>query len=113
MYRFKDRISLKNIFGSVQFSVIYFIAIFVLFLYMLGDISEDTRVRQEESLNSAVHRCIVSCYCVEGTYPPSLDYMVKHYGLTYDKSSFFIDYRSEGANIYPVVSIIRKGERLE
>ena len=113
MYRFKDRFSLKSIFGSVQFSVVIFIAIFVFFLYMLGNISEDTKARQEESLNSAVHRCIVSCYCVEGTYPPSLDYMVQHYGLTYDKSSFFIDYRPEGANIYPEVAIIRKGERHE
>ena len=113
MYRFKDRISIKNIFGSVQFSVIFVIVVFVIFLYMLGNISEDTRIRQEESLNSAVHRCIVSCYCVEGTYPPNLDYMVQHYGLTYDKSSFFIDYRSEGANIYPEVVVIRKGERHE
>ena len=113
MYRFKDRKSFKDIFGSVQFSVIFFVAIFVFFLYMLGNISDDTKARQEESLNSAVHRCIVSCYCVEGTYPPSLDYMIQHYGLTYDKSSFFIDYRSEGSNIYPEVAIIRKGERHE
>ena len=113
MYRFKERKNLKNLFGSVQFSVIVFVAIFVFFLFMLGNISDDTKARQEESLNSAVQRCIVSCYCVEGTYPPSLDYMIEHYGLTYDKSSFFIDYRPEGANIYPEVVIIRKGEHRE
>ena len=98
-------------FGTIHFSVLVFIAVFVFFLFMLGNISSDTKARQEESLNSAVHRCIVSCYCVEGTYPPNLDYMINHYGLTYDKSAFFIDYRSDGSNIYPEVVIIRKGEK--
>ena len=113
MYRFKERRSLKTLFGSVQFSVIFVIAVFVFFLYMLGNISDDTKARQEESLNSALNRAIVSCYCVEGTYPPNLEYMVEHYGLTYDKDSFFIDYRPEGSNIYPEVVVIRKGERHE
>lgn len=113
MYSFKEKRSLKTLFGSVQFSAVIFIAVFVFFLYMLGNISDDTKARQEESLISALNRCIVSCYCVEGTYPPSLEYMVEHYGLTYDKNSFFIDYRPDGSNIYPEVVVIRKGERRE
>lgn len=109
MYRFSERKSIKNYLSGVRLSMLIFIVLFILFLYLLGGISEDTRNRQEESLNNAINRCIVSCYCVEGTYPPSLDYMLEHYGLTYDKNAFFVDYQAMGSNIYPDVTVIRKG----
>ena len=51
---------------------------------------------------------IVNCYCVEGTYPPSLSYLTEHYGLTYDKDLFFVDYQAIGSNIFPDVTVIRK-----
>ena len=94
---------------GMLFSVLFFVTLAVFFVISLSTISEDTLDRQEESLNSALNRSIVSCYCVEGTYPPSLDYIIEHYGLTYDHDSFFVDYRAIGSNIYPDVTVIRKG----
>ncbi|MCB5577777.1 MULTISPECIES: hypothetical protein [Dorea] len=62
-----------------------------------------------ETLQSAVTRDITRCYAQEGTYPESLAYLKKHYGLTYDSSKYFVDYQPLGANIMPDVTIIRKG----
>ena len=33
----------------------------------------------------------------------------KDYGLIYDDSLFFVDYRTQGSNIYPEVTIIERG----
>ncbi len=108
MYRFNQKKAIKDIFSGSRLSLILFTGIMILFLFALSNISGDTMDRQEESLRSAVNRGIVSCYCVEGTYPPSLSYLKEHYGLIYDDKSFFIDYRPIGSNIYPDVTIIRK-----
>lgn len=108
MYRFKVNSPIEKRFSGIHFSILIFIVLFVFFLHMLGNISSDTYDRQEESLNSAINRAIISCYCVEGTYPPSISYIEDHYGLTYDRNTFFVDYQAIGSNIYPDVTVIRK-----
>lgn len=101
----------KNSGLGIHISIALFVLLFVFFLYMLGNISKETLDRQEKSLNTAINRSIVSCYCVEGTYPPSLEYIEEHYGLIYDKDTFFVDYQIFGSNIYPDVTILRKEGR--
>ena len=44
------------------------------------------------------------------TKPFALEELAARYGLTYDTSRFFVDYRVNGANLYPDVTIIERGE---
>lgn len=83
-----------------------FILILFLFFAGVGQISQSSGRQELESLTQAVHRNIIHCYAIEGQYPPSLEYMEEHYGLTYDPSRYFIDYQPSGANIMPSVTII-------
>lgn len=85
-----------------------FILLLVLFLQGISSVSETTLRKQEESLRTAIDRSVVQCYAVEGTYPPSLSYLEEHYGLTYDRNLFFVDYQALGSNLLPDVTIIRK-----
>lgn len=109
MYHYTYESKRKSRFTGIHFSVLLFIVLLIFFLYMVTGISDDAIERQEASLSSALNRAIVSCYCVEGTYPPNLNYIEEHYGLLYDSDVFFVDYRPIGSNIYPEVAIIRKG----
>lgn len=79
-----------------------------IFLYGLDDVSVSTKRRQMENLETAVYRDIIHCYSVEGTYPPSLEYLKWYYGLTYNEDRYYIDYRSIGSNLMPDVTIIEK-----
>ena len=89
-------------------SCLAYIVLFALFLYGVSSVGRTTVDRQEESLRTAMRRNITHCYAVEGFYPPSLEYIETHYGLTYDKDRFFVDYQPIGSNIVPNVTIIRK-----
>ena len=80
--------------------------ILLVFLFGLSSIQDSTIAKQQESLETALTRNITHCYAVEGYYPPSLEYIEQHYGLTYDKELFFVDYQPIGANIRPNVTII-------
>ena len=63
----------------------------------------------KESLTQALNRDITYCYATTGRYPESLEAIKKDYGLIYDDSLFFVDYRTQGSNIYPEVTIIERG----
>lgn len=88
--------------------ILYFICPLVLIIFMLSlsSISDSTVSRQQDSLETALNRNIIHCYAVEGFYPPSLSYIEEHYGLTYDKDLFFINYQPIGSNIRPDVTIL-------
>lgn len=85
-----------------------FILIFVLFLQGINAVNETTLSKQKESLETALSRSISQCYAVEGVYPPSLEYIVNHYGLLYDEDIFLIDYEYYGSNLLPEVTVLRR-----
>ena len=82
-------------------SIAIFTLIIVLFFFAVEYSGRSTIEKQQESLEKAIARDIVQCYAIEGQYPPSLEYMEEHYGLTYDKNTFFVDYQPIAANLYP------------
>ena len=88
--------------------IIYIVCpiLLAVFLLSLSSIQESTLTKQQESLETALARDTTHCYAVEGFYPPSLSYMEEHYGLTYDKDLFFVDYQPIGSNIRPDVTVI-------
>ncbi len=96
--------------GKFIISVCIFLFLLILFYQGIGSLSSSSIRRQRESLEHALNRSITYCYAVEGSYPESLDYLKKNYGLTYNEDYFFVDYRVSGENILPDVAIIEKGD---
>ena len=109
MARFGGEKAKKKNVGN-KLLIVIFLVLMVVFLWSVTYISNSNASEQRESLETAIDRCIVQCYALEGTYPPSLEYMEKNYGLTYDEDRFFVDYVSIGSNLYPDVTIIEKEE---
>ena len=85
-----------------------FVILLVLFLSGIQSVSETTAAKQQESLETALARSIAQCYAVEGCYPPSLEYLKEHYGLTYDESVFLVDYDAFASNLMPEYTVLRK-----
>jgi len=92
-------------------SICFFALLFGIFFFSLEHFSEETENRQLESLENAIHQSVVYCYTLEGCYPESLEYIKENYGLTYNEDLFFVDYRLQGANIMPDVTIIPRGDQ--
>lgn len=89
-------------------SMIIFLSIAGLFVLGVDQLGKGQIEKQQESLENAIARDIVQCYSIEGQYPPTLEYMENHYGLTYDKDTFFVDYQPIAANLYPDYTVIRR-----
>lgn len=93
-------------------SVVCMIAVLFLFVKAVDNISTANSTEQTKILSQALTRSITACYSLEGAYPPNIDYLVEHYGLTYDSDEYFIDYQYIGANLRPDITIIKKDGEL-
>lgn len=82
------------------------IAILIFFIGGVQSVSDTTVAKQQESLETALSRSVIQCYAVEGMYPPSLNYLKEHYGLTYDEKKFMVDYQSVGSNLMPEITVL-------
>ena len=85
----------------------------ILSAFFLGTSSFQKRVDKEgiSTLQDAVTRSITRCYAEEGSYPETLNYLKEHYGLTYDESTYYVDYQPLGSNIMPDITIIQKQQK--
>lgn len=89
-----------------RFSILISFVVIGFIIYWILQVDDMNTQKQYDSLETALMHDIVHCYAVEGTYPPSLDYIIEHYGLIYDQSLFYVDYQPIGSNIYPDYEII-------
>jgi hypothetical protein len=102
------KLTLSNIWQFL--SLIFLLGFIIFFISGVMSVDETTTDEQAKSLETAVRRSVAQCYAVEGTYPPSLDYLKEHYGLIYDSESYYIDYTAIGSNIMPDVTILPRSE---
>lgn len=100
--------SLFDYIKKIRLSYLVFIAVLAFFYFAVGNISSSTIDKQEESLKNALQKDLVHCYAVEGYYPPSLEYICEHYGLSYNTDIFYVDYQPIASNIMPSITVIRK-----
>ena len=65
---------------------------------------EEGRLRLEES----IRRAAVTCYAVEGIYPPDLAYLEEHYGIQLDEKNYYVFYEVFGSNIMPDITVLER-----
>lgn len=107
-YGVKSKLSTSK---RMVFSVLFFVALFLFFVYATGSLSSGNIDRQKESLQNALSKNIIYHYATYGSYPTSLEQIEDLYGIRYDKNTFFIDYDVRGANIMPSITILEKEKR--
>lgn len=66
------------------------------------------RTEGRQQLETWLHRTAVSCYALEGFYPPNLDYMKEHYGFDYDEQTYIIHYEAIASNLMPDITVMER-----
>lgn len=100
-YKQKSHSGIKTI-----LAICIFVAIIVIFFCGINALGNSTDTREKDSLEKALNKTITFCYATEGSYPESLNYIKENYGLVYDESKYYIDYRAMGSNIKPDVTVV-------
>ena len=95
---------------GLPLSLCLFALILVLFLWSVNRLEADTVQRQRQELETALKRGVLTCYALEGKYPESLQYLKQHYPLHYNEDLFFVDYRIQGGNLMPDITVLERSE---
>lgn len=78
-----------------------------LYLFLIGTNSMAGKALEERlsSLESAIRRASVQCYAIEGRYPPSVEYLEEHYGISIDREKYHVFYDGWASNIMPEITV--------
>lgn len=86
-------------------AILVFLAVAALLLASLAFASRRNEAEEAALLESALQRAVVTCYAVEGRYPPSLDYIYENYGVSVDTDRYAIYYDIFASNVMPTIVV--------
>ncbi len=86
-----------------------FLALLILLLLGLTQIDHRSASEQAASLKTAVLRAAMTCYAVEGRYPPDAAYLTQYYGLTYNTDRYIVSIHSFADNLLPDIMVLAEG----
>jgi len=100
----------RSFYRGIIITVAAFTATLALLIIGLSQIDTRSETAQAASLKAAVLRAAVTCYAVEGRYPPNVEYLQTNYGLTYNHDNFTVSIHAFADNLLPDIAVLAKGE---
>ena len=76
------------------------------FLAALTNLSQDRAAEDKQQLERALTKAAVSCYAIEGAYPPSLEYLVERYGIQINPARYTVKYELFASNFMPDITVV-------
>lgn len=95
---------------TVAFSLLIIAAVFLSVCFSIDSSKGAYDAESLRTLEDSLTRAAVSCYAIEGCYPPNLEYLTDNYGVYIDESRFAVDYQIFASNILPEITVLAKGE---
>lgn len=80
----------------------------LLLLTAIGNLQRKSAEEGKKQLEQSLNRATVSCYALEGIYPPNLDYLKQHYGIQVNEERYTVFYDSFGDNLMPDITVLPK-----
>jgi hypothetical protein len=74
----------------------------------LDDIGVSADAERATTVEQAIEAAAIQCYAIEGSYPPTIDYLVEHYGLVVNEDAYYYHYDAFASNILPVIAVYKK-----
>ena len=83
-------------------------AVVLFFLSAVNNLSSGSALEEQEQLERALTRAAVSCYAMEGAYPPSAEYLIEHYGVQFNQNRYVVKYDMFASNLMPDITVLEK-----
>ena len=94
--------------SALAASMVCFLLAMALLFGAVRGLREQGLRQQRQALEEALSKSLLLCYSLEGRYPDTVEELLERYPLAYDRSRFVIDYRLQGGNLLPDITILEK-----
>ena len=74
----------------------------------MPSVLENTRAEKRNMAEETLRRAVVSCYALEGRYPPDIDYLRQHYGVQIRETDYIVHYEIFAENIMPEITVLER-----
>lgn len=81
-------------------------AMIAVFTFSLMRLDKGSTEIQRRQLEDSIRRACISCYSLEGIYPPTLQYLEEHYGLQINDKHYAVFYEIFAENIMPDITVV-------
>ena len=95
-------------FSALAASAVCFLLAMALVFGAVRGLREQGLRQQRQALEEALSKSLLLCYSLEGRYPATLEELLEKCPLAYDRERFVIDYRLQGGNLLPDITILEK-----
>ena len=99
----------KFAYRELVLAILIFCCVLGLFWYGFNNAARANNAEKLQLTRAAIQKSIVSCYAVEGAYPPDVKYLEDHYGIVIDHNQYIVKYELAGSNVMPSVEVLEKG----
>lgn len=86
----------------------FFLCILLFFFAALSNLDRDKAAEDKQQLENALARAAVSCYAIEGAYPPTLSYLIENYGVQIDTARYIVKYELFASNFMPDITVVEQ-----
>ena len=90
------------------FSLLLFPTVLLIMLYGFQSAAENSAEEHLRLTEETLRRAVVSCYALEGRYPPDVAYLQKQYGLQLNNEKYIVHYEIFAENIMPDITILER-----
>ena len=87
-----------------------FAAIAAILINGLTNVTRSNAEEEKRLAEESIRRAVVTCYAVEGFYPPTLQYIKDNYHVRIDESKLYVDYRVFASNYMPDITVLEVPE---
>ncbi len=86
------------------------VACLVIAVTVMREAGIRAKAENQKALEAAIRRATVQCYALEGRYPPSVEYLEQHYGISIDREVWAVFYDGWAENVMPDITVLPRGE---
>lgn len=62
----------------------------------------------QQTMENSINKALIHCYAIEGSYPPSIEYLSENYGVYLQEDRYYYHYEFIGSNIRPIIKVLEK-----
>lgn len=89
-------------------AILLFAVIMLLMLYGFQDAAQNSQAEGLRMAEDNLRRAVVSCYALEGRYPPDVKYLQEQYGLQLNEEKYIVHYEVFAENIMPDITVLER-----
>ncbi|MEL7569287.1 MAG: hypothetical protein AAGU14_01865 [Eubacteriaceae bacterium] len=98
---------LKMLYMFIKPAII-FLLFLLMFIWGMQITNQSSRKEDISAAEKSIQKAAVTCYAIEGRYPPSYEYLKQNYAIDINTDKYAVFYSVFASNIMPDITVLEK-----